>query len=484
MKSLQIIVSICLIVICNCGFGAKPNKQILHFNADKTFKIVQFTDIHWESGLEGNEMTTLSMEIILDKEKPDLVVLTGDIVTSGNVSKGWSEVAAPMIQRKINWVAVFGNHDSEGEMPRKKVYGIVSKLEYNLSGKTLDEISGVGNFNMSILSSNNKKSAILYFFDSHAYPEPNMPGAYDWIKNDQILWYKNISSQYTQENNNQPQPSLAFFHIPLPEYKEVRAMDKVVGHRSEEVSSPVINTGLFSAMIEKQDIMGVFTGHDHNNDFIGVLNNIALAYGRCSGNNGYGDLRLGARVIELFQDEFHFNSWIATPAKTEFQFTYPMSNLMGESTELLPAIAAVKELKQGVRYHYFEGELKSVNEIDGLDKIKSGILENISLSPAQQTDHFAFVFETCLKIPNDGIYQFYLLSDDGAILNIDDHEIINNDGGHSVRLRRGAVGLKRGYHKFELQYFEDYMGNKLEVGMSSVKSRQNKLDKSYFFIEK
>lgn len=50
-----------------------------------------------------------------------------------------------------------------------------------------------------------------------------------------------------------------------------------------------------------QNTKGVFSGHNHNNDFIGKYLGISLAYGRKTGYGGYGPkgLQRGARVIEL-----------------------------------------------------------------------------------------------------------------------------------------------------------------------------------------
>ncbi len=97
---------------------------------------------------------------------------------------------------------------------------------------------------------------------------------YDWIKFDQIKWYRDLSQGYTKINNNSPLNALAFFHIPLPEYKIVQQMESTIGVRVESVSSPAINSGMYSAMLEMGDIMGVFVEHDHNNNFIGCLNKI------------------------------------------------------------------------------------------------------------------------------------------------------------------------------------------------------------------
>ena len=488
MKNIKyILLLLCLWVFTTTNILAKGiESSTLHFNKNGTFKIVQFTDIHWETGMPANPITILTMENILDREKPDLVVLTGDIVTSKDPQKGWEEVAAPLINRKIRWVATLGNHDSEGDTPRNVIHKIIQSLPYNLNQSALNT-SGQGNFSVPVLASDNKTNgAILYFFDSHAYASPYLPGGYDWIKIDQIEWYKNQSNHYRSENQNYPIPSYAFFHIPLCEYKFVKDDANTVGNIGEEVSSPEINTGLFAGMVEQRDVIGVFTGHDHNNDFIGTYKDIALAYGRCSGTYAYGKLRRGARVVQINENEFHFNSWISTPRGKSAEFIYPSTkNKFSLNEAPLPSVKLDKDkLTQGLNYSYYEGEINSVDEISNLPEIKTGTTTNFSLTQANAKDHFAFIFEGYLKISSTDCYQFYLLSDDGSKIYIDDQLIVDNDGGHSIKLKKGLVNLEEGFHKIRLTYFEDYMGNELEVGISSLKMRDGILPDNLLFILK
>ena len=42
---------------------------------------------------------------------------------------------------------------------------------------------------------------------------------------------------------------------------------------------------MFAAMKEAGDVMGVFVGHDHDNDYAVMWKNILLAYGRYTGGN-------------------------------------------------------------------------------------------------------------------------------------------------------------------------------------------------------
>ncbi len=58
--------------------------------------------------------------------------------------------------------------------------------------------------------------------------------------------------------------------------------------------------------------MATFAGHDHDNDYIGMLYNVGLAFGRVSGWDAYGDFERGGRIIELREGKFEFDSWIRT----------------------------------------------------------------------------------------------------------------------------------------------------------------------------
>lgn len=105
--------------------------------------------------------------------------------------------------------------------------------------------------------------------DSHSYSPLKDVKGYNWLTFDQINWYRQQSAAYKAQNGGQPVSALAFFHIPLPEYHEaVRDENAALrGTRMEEACSPRINTGMFAAMKEAGDVMGVFVGHDHDNDY-------------------------------------------------------------------------------------------------------------------------------------------------------------------------------------------------------------------------
>lgn len=285
------------------------DKPILKFNAASKFKIVQFTDIHLQYDSYRSDSVLVMMRKVIQKEKPDLVVLTGDVVGSDNRKKAWHKVAQVMIDAKVPWAALLGNHDAEYELDKEQTMNAIVGLPYNLTVPGPKEIAGEGNYVLPIQSSKSQKTAaVLYILDSE---ERDLQDNSDWMDKSQVQWYKDQSSAYTRQNNGKPLPALAFFHIPFPEFADVIGKSTTYGQHNERTRSrPKINSNLYEAFVEKKDVMGAFVGHQHNNNYIGSLNDICLAFGQASGRQIYGDLGSGARVIEWHEGQRKFDTWI------------------------------------------------------------------------------------------------------------------------------------------------------------------------------
>jgi len=298
--------------------AASPMAKKLFFNKDGKFKIVQFTDIHatYTDG-ETNHAYDI-MNKVLDIEKPDFVIYTGDIVTDNNPAALWEKVTGLSSKRNIPFAVVFGNHDSERDTPRDKVYDMVVGLDGCLNEpkkEPVEEVFGYTNQVIPVYKSDGSgnKAFIFYLFDSNA--QNNLPNAErrdDWIRSNQIEWYVNQSKNLTKENGGVPYPAVAFFHIPLVEFNTAYSIEnqRKVGWRIEREGCPPVNSGLFSAFMECKDVKGVFVGHDHDNDYVAYMHGIALGYGRFSGGlNTYHTLCRGARVFELTEGEESFETW-------------------------------------------------------------------------------------------------------------------------------------------------------------------------------
>jgi Icc-related predicted phosphoesterase len=306
MQKLFITISLIVFAVFIANGQDRP---VLKFNAQSRFKIVQFTDTHIQYDSYRSDSVLVLMKTVIEREKPNLVVVTGDVVGSDNRKKAWLKLAQVMIDAKVPWAAMLGNHDAEYEIDKEETMKTIVGLPYNLTISGPKEIAGKGNYVLEIQSSKSQKTAALcYVLDSEEKP---LPYVYEFMDESQVQWYKKQSAEYTRQNGGTPLPALAFFHIPFPEFKQVVDKPTTVGMNLESMSSAGSKTSnLFDAMQERKDVMGVFVGHEHNNNYIGVLNDICLGFGQITGRQVYGDLGAGARVIELHEGKRQFDSWV------------------------------------------------------------------------------------------------------------------------------------------------------------------------------
>ena len=296
-----------LILYSSEGTAQRSN---LMFNEDGRFKIAQFTDIHYKPGVPESEPTVELIREVLLEEQPDLVVFTGDIVCGTPAAEGWHSVLAPVVEAGIPFAFTPGNHDDEYDLTRDQIIKVLNTIPGYL-GKKPSAASRYGDYMLEVKSKKNKDGMLLYFFDSNAYSTLEGMEGYGWFSFKQVNWY-NTQRQKNVRKWGKALPALAFFHIPVPEYR--LAFDsgaKRTGQRNEDECAPNINTGMFAALLQGREVMGTFAGHDHVNDYLVNYYGIGLAYGRWSGGKTtYGDLQHGSRIIVLEEDKRRFETWI------------------------------------------------------------------------------------------------------------------------------------------------------------------------------
>jgi 3',5'-cyclic AMP phosphodiesterase CpdA len=319
--------------VAACAEKSPEDGPVLKFRPDGTFRILQFTDTH----IVGDPMADTSyacMDSLIKWEKPDLVMLTGDIVYGQPGDSLFDEVMAFLEGKGVPFAFVFGNHEfqvgSDSVMLSEALrYGNCLARNDSFDGKPL---SGNSTYDLQVLSSDGSRTAcVIYAFDSHDespyWKSYSKDYQYDFIKPDQVEWYCSRSRRYREANGGEPVKSLAFMHIPLCEVAEAAAdssaygvsrldvpADKgsFVGTFGERVCCSDINSGLFAAMKENGDVKAVFCGHDHDSDFSVMYKGIVLAYGRYSGcASVYFDLGMnGGRVIDLTEGSDEIRTYI------------------------------------------------------------------------------------------------------------------------------------------------------------------------------
>jgi PKD repeat protein len=120
-----------------------------------------------------------------------------------------------------------------------------------------------------------------------------------------------------------------------------------------------------------------------------------------------------------------------------------------------------------LNYDYYEtGQLSALPNFSTLTPVKSGVVNNFTLDPRQRDDDFAFRYTGTISIATAGSYTFYLSSDDGSRLFINNTLVVNYDGTHGAGEMSGSISLPAGNHNIRVEYFERGGGQSLTVQYS------------------
>lgn len=290
---------------------------------DRPFVILQLTDTHFGFGCLSHEADTRAekaVETLIDRTRPDLIVHTGDMIfpflpRSGTRDNG-KEIERFLLfmdSFKIPYIMTLGNHDSEvgSRLARKELAARLSEGKYALFLPGRPEIYGQGNFCLHLLRSQSRTETLV-MLDSNMYGGGLFFDGFEGIHPDQTAWATSILKTWD------PADALAFFHIPLPEYKEafrrMRLGDKTVQYcfgsvqeKEEYFGIPKKNTGFFEAAKRDGYISAMFCGHDHLNNISMIYQGIQLTYGMSIDYLSYPGIskrytQRGATKIELAPD--------------------------------------------------------------------------------------------------------------------------------------------------------------------------------------
>jgi len=145
----------------------------------------------------------------------------------------------------------------------------------------------------------------------------------------------------------------------------------------------------------------------------------------------------------------------------------PMT-VMFTKAELLPA-SEPKSPKPGLAYKFFRGNWKRIPDMSKLDADGSGVTRDLNIARAAgQAEDFAIQLDGYIKVPEDGLYNFAVRSDDGSRLTIDGATVVelNVLCARDAWSGDGTIALKQGYHKVRIDYFQAHTHVALEIRAS------------------
>jgi len=157
-----------------------------------------------------------------------------------------------------------------------------------------------------------------------------------------------------------------------------------------------------------------------------------------------------------------------------------VANIKLNKAEFSESIQNLKVIR-GLNYDYFERFFVTTADLDTAIPLASGIKKSFNINNAKINKYFGFRFDGYIKVPSDGIYTFYLESNDGSRLYIDGKELIENDANHGNITEPGSIGLKSGLHKIEVKYFQCGGGKGLKVSWDGPGYNKREIRESELF---
>lgn len=359
------------------GTGCISRRQPLRAQPDGSFKILHITDQHFgeatSSGKFQDDTSIRTLKYFAEKEKPNLVVLGGDQLTSAGIFDAhktiWGKIANVLSERGIPHTAVLGNHDTEPfgwnteifqgrpDITRRDLMKFDASTLGSYSGWAPPELEPAGSvFIVDVkgpIGDDTVKLQLIHM-DSGGMckrtsglcldkKDTGNPDMQQDIRS-QLPWLEKELRQ-RRLDHGRPVPSLLFIHIPLTAFNSaftsgddsLVGTGKCVGVKGEQAMAiDVGDAQLLRLAKNYSEIKAIIVGHNHCNDFCCKYgdNNLNLCFGRRSGRGGYGCLakksprtgiadrhfgwaegdikghKLGARVITFNQRDDSFKTYL------------------------------------------------------------------------------------------------------------------------------------------------------------------------------
>ncbi|KNG51866.1 Metallo-dependent phosphatase [Stemphylium lycopersici] len=346
-----------------------PHYPGIQFASNRKLSVTVFSDLHFgepdsQRDRPDADLKTIGvMNSVLENEKPDFVVLNGDLIScewvaAEDANKLIDQIVSPLTDRNLPFGVTFGNHDASRTC---STVSISEHLWWDIKGSDGEKLSfttqsvagdvdqvGWSNYFIPVYSSTdgNELKMLLWFFDSKGgrkyQPTGEDVSVPAWVDEKVVEWFRKTSSEFRKQYGRMI-PSMAFVHIPVSATKDFQEHghsrtknpginEETIGHQGvvcddQGKGCDYIGADIpfMNALVETEGLMAVFSGHDHGIDWCMKWakdlpntsprngNRLSICFNRHSGYGGYTDWTRGARQIVVGEDMLGENvvdTWI------------------------------------------------------------------------------------------------------------------------------------------------------------------------------
>ena len=259
--------------------------------SSNSIKVLQMTDLHINSAFDM-PITFSMVKKLIYGQKPDLIVFTGDVFSSGCSKTDVDKFICFIEEFKTPWAVVLGNHDDETPYSLSELGDILTEADYSIykNGSVKDMF---GNYFYNI-----------HFEDAQQVQLIFMDTRHDGFTKDSVDFYETVVNNAKADNNGKVVKNFMFYHIPpaelVPAIEELKQSGaQYDGKIDEPPCVQINNVGFFDKVLQLQATIAMIYGHDHFNNLMLKYKGVDFCYGVKTGPSASNDKFLGGVVYSI-----------------------------------------------------------------------------------------------------------------------------------------------------------------------------------------
>lgn len=283
-------------------------KSEMTMHATKDFKVLQISDLHFgstlghcytESNCTSDFRTIKFLENTIVDEKPNLVIITGDLIDvhrSYDYKSVILKALQPILQHEIAFVFTFGDeigsntNENLSRLTKLKILEFLETLPNCLNSKAIDkDTHGLTNYNLQVISNSNEVASVTILDSANRQLDDSQ-----------------INYLYRLHKQGDSMFKMLFFHYPIPQFRPSGKF-KIVGSYNEKHPLSTASKEQFRNDIMDCGYQVIAVGHEHENDACILSEHkdkkVWLCYSSVAGDSATTNAEY-SRKVRLFEVNF------------------------------------------------------------------------------------------------------------------------------------------------------------------------------------